>query len=252
MNNGYGIAFNEWIFDERIKTELRLLIYISSLTAKNGYCFASNEYLAEKFKTTTITISRQINKLIDLGYLFAEYKRHGNMILKRKITINKNVNGGYQKCYSAVNKNVKDNNTSININNSVSQNETTFLDKNIYDLDREKTLTEIQDDKQQLHFRMAKALNNYFVNYCKQKGIKVKSSIKKAKASAEMNQMRLLLKDYSEDDIKKVMIWLINGKTPDAQFWQKNVFSCSGFRSKFEKMKLALETKPKQKQIQRL
>lgn len=147
---------------------------------------------------------------------------------------------------------------SVNVNDndiykdSVSQNETTFLYKNIYDLDKDKTLPLIKNDKEKLYFRMAKALNNYFVDYCKQKGIKVKSSIKNAKASAEMNQMRLLLKDYSEQDIKQVMVWLINGKTPDAQFWQKNVFSCSGFRSKFEKMKLALETKPKQKQIQRL
>jgi hypothetical protein len=129
MNNGYGLALNEWIFDERIKNELRLLIYISSLTAKNGYCFASNEHFAEKFKTSTITISRQISKLIKLNYIDVKYERYGQVVISRTITINKNDNGDYQKCKPAVNKNdnravnknVKDNITSNNItsNNNI-------------------------------------------------------------------------------------------------------------------------------------
>ena len=111
---GYAFVSNEWIFDDRIKTELRLLIYISSLTAKDGYCYASNEHLAKEFKTTTVTISRQINKLIDLGYLDAEYERYGSVIQKRYLRLTKMLTDHYQKCKPTVNKNVKDNNTSIN------------------------------------------------------------------------------------------------------------------------------------------
>ena len=44
LNNGYAICFNAWILDERIENELRLLLLISSLSAKEGYCYASNEY----------------------------------------------------------------------------------------------------------------------------------------------------------------------------------------------------------------
>ena len=46
MKNGYAICFNEWVLDNSIKNELRLLLIISSLCAEKGYCYASNEYLA--------------------------------------------------------------------------------------------------------------------------------------------------------------------------------------------------------------
>jgi len=125
---GYAFVSNEWIFDERIKTELRLLIYISSLTAKDGYAFASNEHLAKEFNTTTVTISRQIAKLIDLGYLEAEYERYGSVIQKRYLRLTKMLTDHYQKRKPTVNKNVKDNNTSINttsiISNKNEKNET--------------------------------------------------------------------------------------------------------------------------------
>jgi len=118
MMGGYGICWNSWLEDERIKNELRLLIKISSLTAKNGYCTASNDYLAKYFNTTVVTISRQIKKLETLGYIEIEYKKRGAEVLSRKITIH-----DYQKHQSSINKNdnrtinknVKENNISINI-----------------------------------------------------------------------------------------------------------------------------------------
>lgn len=38
-DKGYGICYNEWLQDDAIKNELRLLIKISSLTAEKGFCF---------------------------------------------------------------------------------------------------------------------------------------------------------------------------------------------------------------------
>ena len=62
-DKGYGICYNEWLQDDVIKNELRLLIKISSLTAEKGFCFAGNSYFAEYFKMDTSTISRKIKKL---------------------------------------------------------------------------------------------------------------------------------------------------------------------------------------------
>ena len=115
MVQGYGIAFNEWIFDERIKNELRLLIYISSLTAEKGFCYASNEHFAVKFKTTTVTISRQINKLLKFKYLDIEYIKNGNVVKSRHLRLTKMLTAVNKNDNGAVNINVKDNNTS-NIN----------------------------------------------------------------------------------------------------------------------------------------
>ena len=41
--NGYAICFNDWALDKSIKNELGLLLIISSLCAKEGYCYATNE-----------------------------------------------------------------------------------------------------------------------------------------------------------------------------------------------------------------
>lgn len=249
MTKGYGIALNEWIFDEQIKNELRLLIYISCLTAKNGYCFASNEHFAEKFKTSTITISRQISKLLKLNYINVKYERYGQVVKKRTITINKNVNRAVNKNDNgAVNKNVKENITSNNINN-VSTSETTYGDEYIINLNRDDTLKQIDDKDEELQFRIAKSLNTFFIEYCKKHGIKVKNHITKAKASREMWSIKQLLKDYDEVDVRKVIEWLYDGKG-NAEFWQKQIQSASGFRDKFEKMKLAMiDNKQKEKRL---
>lgn len=138
LSGGYAICFNQWLFDDRIKSQLRLLLLIASLSAKEGYCYASNQYLAEKFKTTPENISRQIGILRDYGYIKTEDEKFGAVVTNRKIKIvafenlsmstavdendnavNKNVNRGYQKDQPAVNKNVNGynmcNNTSHNI-----------------------------------------------------------------------------------------------------------------------------------------
>ncbi len=144
---GYAFVDNAWIFDERIKTELRLLIYISSLTAKDGYAYANNEHLAKEFNTTTVTISRQIAKLIKLGYVTAEYERYGTVIQKRYLRLTKMLTDREQKCKPAVNKNVKDNTTRDN---------TTSINNDEINFENIKILPE--------HAKMYEYLNPYIIN----------------------------------------------------------------------------------------
>jgi hypothetical protein len=118
--NGYGICYNIWLEDDRIKNELRLLIKISSLCAEKGYCWAGNENLSKYFKTTTITISRQINKLIKLGYLTVDYRKKGAMVAGRKLRLTEMLNTVNKNVKRTVNKNVKDN--SIRKDNIISNN----------------------------------------------------------------------------------------------------------------------------------
>ena len=72
MEQGYAICLNKWTLDESIKNELRLLLIISSLCAKEGYCFASNEYLANIFNETEHNISIKLKKLESKGHLHIE------------------------------------------------------------------------------------------------------------------------------------------------------------------------------------
>lgn len=133
MNKGYSICLNEWALDNEIKNELRLLLIISSLSAKDGCCYASNEYLASLFNTTEETISRKIKKLEDKKYITISYEKRGCEVKKRFLRLTKISTDDCQKYQSTIDENVKDNNISINnisINNSSSSNIYDFLQKN--------------------------------------------------------------------------------------------------------------------------
>ena len=120
----YWFCLNEWLFDERIKNELSLLIYISSLSAEKWYAFASNEHFAKTFKTTKETISRKIKKLEKCGYIKIKYEMRWAEILKREIRLTqissldwqKNQSYDWQEYQPTIDENVKDNITSINNN----------------------------------------------------------------------------------------------------------------------------------------
>lgn len=117
MKNGYAICFNEWALDQDIKNELGLLLIISSLTAEKGYCYASNNYIAEKMGTREETISRKLKKLQEKGYIDIEYKKKGCEVTSRIIRLTKMSIHDCEKCQSTIDENVKENITSINITN---------------------------------------------------------------------------------------------------------------------------------------
>lgn len=114
MNNGYAICFNEWALDKDIKNELGLLLIISSLCAEKGYCYASNKYFSEMFNIPEQTISRKLKILQDKKYITIDYKKRGCEITDRYIRLTKMLIDDYQNCESTINKNVKENNISIN------------------------------------------------------------------------------------------------------------------------------------------
>jgi hypothetical protein len=128
MGNGYGFCANEWLEDSRIKNELRLLIKISSLTAEKGFCYASNTYFAKYFNTTEVTISKQLSKLIKLGYINAKYDKRGAEVIKRYLRLSKTLTDDYQKLKPTIKENFKDNNISNNII-SINILDYTFSDK---------------------------------------------------------------------------------------------------------------------------
>ena len=100
LKNGYGISFNEWVLDKRIKNELRLLLIISSLSANKGYCNANNKYFAELFEEDETNISKKIRKLELNNYINVEYEKSGSVVNSRIIrlanlptAVGKNTNG---------------------------------------------------------------------------------------------------------------------------------------------------------------
>lgn len=133
LKNWYAICDNDWIFDNKIKSELPLLLYISSLTAEKGYCFASNSHLAIRLQIHETNISKKIKKLEKQWYIRVEYKYRWCEVVDRKIRLAKMPTDDLQKQQSTISKNTKDNNTSnnitsININSKELQKKNESLD----------------------------------------------------------------------------------------------------------------------------
>lgn len=193
MNNGYSLCLNEWALDKEIKNELGLLLIISSLCAKKGFCYASNEYLAKIFNETTISISRKIKKLESKNYIKVVYKKRGFEVVAREIRLTKLLTVDYQNCLPSINKivngsinqNVKENNISINninINNKVSK--------------KEKSYDEILSD-----FNLSDRLT-----FCIMDFIKMRKIIKKPLTNRGLELMIQKLQKMSDDEEKQIKI----------------------------------------------
>lgn len=108
---------NRLTFLERL-----LLIEIMSLSKKEGYCWATNEYFKNLFGVSKQTISKSISSLSKYGYIVLKYdkKEKNNSkrvirlseVLKNQISgIKNNLNTSIQKDFNQYNKN------NIKINN---------------------------------------------------------------------------------------------------------------------------------------
>ena len=102
-------------YDKNLTPNSKLLYAeITALSQKDGSCWASNKYFSKLYNVSTVTISRWVSSLVENNFINREivYKKGTKEIDKRYLQlcngdINKNVN-------DPINKNVKDNNTSIN------------------------------------------------------------------------------------------------------------------------------------------
>ena len=77
-------------YDDTLCANAKLLYgEITSLCNNEGFCWASNEYLAKLYKTSKETISRWVSKLKAKGYIRVKlfYKKDSKEIDKRIITI---------------------------------------------------------------------------------------------------------------------------------------------------------------------
>lgn len=127
--NGYCITWNKASLDKRIKNELGLLNIISSLCAKTGYCFASNDYLANLFQETTQSISNKIKHLEQCDYIEIEYERKGCEIINRSIRLKNYYIDDIKNFIPTIEKVFKDKNISNkNINNKNNSSSNTIFD----------------------------------------------------------------------------------------------------------------------------
>ncbi len=127
-------------YDKDLAPNAKLLYgEITALCSEKGYCWASNQYFAELYGVSVLSIKRWVNSLVTKGYVYRTltYKPNSKEVDKRILSIDGGIKidtTSVQKCYdpsikndtSSSIKNDTDNNTSINntFNN-------TYKEKNI-------------------------------------------------------------------------------------------------------------------------
>ena len=113
MNNPNPAYYSILTADVRYSKELSdfeklLFSEISALTQKDGYCTASNAWLASLYGKTKETISRCISKLKKLGFIeVVEVWNDKKEVILRKVYL-------LTKTSTGIDENVKENNTRIN------------------------------------------------------------------------------------------------------------------------------------------
>ena len=128
--NYYAVIPAEVRYSKNLTPNAKLLYAeITALSQKDGSCWASNKYFSNLYNVSTVTISRWISSLVENNFINREivYKKGTKEIDKRYLQL---CNGGINKNVNTpINKNVKDNNTSINntSTNNISNRKNEFV-----------------------------------------------------------------------------------------------------------------------------
>lgn len=121
----YAVIPADVRYDNQIPANAKLLYgEISALIGSEGFCFASNQYFADIYGWTPVTVARLVTKLEDAGYIKREIEKDkSGQIVRRKLylsvsahdehPLNNFDNTPQQNCGEGINKKVKDTNTSI-------------------------------------------------------------------------------------------------------------------------------------------
>ena len=150
--NYYGILPANVRYDKELKPMEKILFTeISSLTSKEGYCYAKNSYFADLYDVHKNTVGNWINNLVKRGYLKSViiYEKGTKNIQERRLYIttptsekvdtpvNKKNDTYQRKDLEGINEKIEDNNTSIN-NTSLLLNNNNIHVKNKFSQSCEK------------------------------------------------------------------------------------------------------------------
>jgi hypothetical protein len=91
QKNYYAIIPANVRYDDSLTANAKLLYgEITALCNEKGYCWASNDYFAQLYNVSKISVSKWISQLVKKGYLNStiEYKQGTKQIIKRYLIIN--------------------------------------------------------------------------------------------------------------------------------------------------------------------
>lgn len=173
----YSVIPATILFNKELKPNEKLLYaLITSLSNKEGYCYASNKYLASHFDVDPVTISKWLTNLRRHNFIYVEIQRNENKeIINRKIFPNDvpyRLNNLYpysSKCQGGIDEKVKENNIKDNNINTYIVAKQNYADNVLlYDFEYMQLVNEYGEDK-------AKRCIDELSLYKKSKGVEYES-----------------------------------------------------------------------------
>lgn len=183
-------------YDKDLAPNAKLLYgEITALCNEKGYCWASNQYFAELYGVSVLSIKRWVNSLVTKGYIYRTltYKPNSKEVDKRILSIDGGIKidtTSVQKCYDPSIKNDTDNNTSIN---------NTFNNTNIYKGEKK---------------RKSETVNSVIAEYTESKDlqdalhgfVEMRNKARKPLTARAMKLSLNILTELALDDVTKIAI----------------------------------------------
>ena len=125
-------------YDKDLAPNAKLLYgEITALCNEKGYCWASNQYFAELYGVSVLSIKRWVNSLVTKGYVYRTltYKPNSKEVDKRILSIDGGIKidtTSVQKCYDPSIKNDTSSSVKNDTDNNTSINNTNINNTNIY------------------------------------------------------------------------------------------------------------------------
>lgn len=152
----YSIIPSTILFNDKLKPNVKLLYaLITTLTNKEGYCYASNGYFGKKFKVNPKTISNWLKELRNFNYIIVEIVRNDKKeIIQRRIFINDipyTLKNGYPSPLNDeyhIHQKMEDNNIiTNNINTHIEQKKSFYKNVYLYEYEYDSLVQEYGVDK---------------------------------------------------------------------------------------------------------
>ena len=119
--NYYAIIPAYVRYDSELTPNAKLLFgEITALSNELGYCFATNQYFANLYNVSTVSISKWVNQLKQKGYITVEFTYNGKEISERRLFLADK--DPLKKSLIPLKNKFKDNNIIINNNNVKKEN----------------------------------------------------------------------------------------------------------------------------------
>ena len=190
-------------YDKDLAPNAKLLYgEITALCNEKGYCWASNQYFAELYGVSVLSVKRWVNSLVNKGYVYRTltYKPNSKEVDKRILSIDSGIKidtTSVQKCYdpsikndtSSSIKNDTDNNTSIN---NTFNNTDIYKEKNIKKESVNSVISEYTENKE-----LQDALHGF---------VEMRTKARKPLTVRAMKLSLNVLDNLAVDDVTKIAI----------------------------------------------